>query len=125
VAGRGRPWHIVAREREEHDHLVEDVVEQDDSLLARYLEGEQPTAGELERAMHDGVDRAVVFPVLLGSAVGPVAVDRLAEFICHVGPSPAEVPPAPAEAAGDVVEVPCDADGPPGWWPATSPRSRS
>ena len=108
MAGRGRPWHIVAREHEEHDHLVEDVVEQDDSLLARYLEGELPTAGELERAMHDGVDRAVVFPVLLGSAVGPVAVDRLAEFICHV-----------------VVEVPCDADGPPGWWPATSPRSRS
>ncbi len=107
------PDDIAEREHEEHDHLVEDVVEQDDSLLERYLEGEQPTAEELERALHEGVDRAVVFPVLVGSAVGPVAVDRLAEFICHVGPSPSEVPPALAEAAGDVVEVPCDPDGPP------------
>lgn len=110
------PEDIAAREHVEHEHLVEDVVEQDDQLLERYLEGDQPTAEELERALHDGVDRAVVFPVLLGSAVGPdgpVAVDRLAEFICHVGPSPAEVVPAVAEAAGDVVEVPCDPDGPP------------
>jgi len=119
-SGRGEerdelPEDIAAREHLDHEHLVEDVVEQDDSLLERYLEGEQPTAEELERALHEGVDRAVVFPVLVGSAVGPdgpVAVDRLAEFICHVGPSPAEVPPAVAEAAGDLVEVPCDPDGP-------------
>jgi len=107
------PEDIAEREHLEHEHLVEDVVVQDDSLLERYLEGEQPTAEELEGALHNGVRRAVVFPVLLGSAVGPVAVDRLAEFIAHVGPSPAEVPPAVAEAAGDTVEVPCDPDGPP------------
>ena len=117
-SGRGEerdelPDDLAQREHLEHEHLVEDVVEQDDSLLERYLEGEQPTAEELERALHDGVRRAVVFPVLVGSAVGPVAVDRLAEFIAHVGPSPAEVPPAVAEAAGEVVEVPCDPDGPP------------
>lgn len=109
------PDDLAAREHADHEHLVEDVVEQDDQLLERYLEGDQPTADELERALHDGVDRAVVFPVLVGSAIGPdgpVAVDRLAEFICHVGPSPADVPPAVAEAAGDVVEVPCDPDGP-------------
>ena len=110
------PDDIAAREHAEHEHLVEDVVEQDDSLLERYLEGEQPTAEELEGALHDGVRRAVVFPVLLGSAggpAGPVAVDRLAEFLCHVGPSPAEAAPVLAEAAGDAVEVPCDPAGPP------------
>ena len=107
------PEDLAAREHVEHEQLVEDVVVQDDSLLERYLEGEQPTPEELERALHEGVDRAVVFPVLLGSAVGPVAVDRLADFIVRVGPSPAEVPAAVAEAAGEAVEVPCDADGPP------------
>lgn len=106
------PDDIAEREHEEHEHLVEDVVEHDDALLERYLEGEQPTAEELERALHEGVDRAVVFPVLVGSAAGPVAVDRLAEFITHVGPSPAEVAPPVAEAGGEVVEVPCDPAGP-------------
>ncbi len=110
------PDDIAEREHAGHEHLVEDVVEQDDSLLERYLEGEQPTAEELESALHDGVRRAVVFPVLLGSAsgpAGPVAVDRLAEFLCHVGPSPAEAAPVLAEAAGDAVEVPCDPAGQP------------
>jgi len=116
-SGRGEesdqlPDDIAEREHEEHEHLVEDVVEHDDALLERYLEGEQPTAEELERALHEGVDRAVVFPVLVGSAAGPVAVDRLAEFITHVGPSPAEVAPPVAEAGGEVVEVPCDPAGP-------------
>jgi elongation factor G len=107
------PAELAEREHTEHEHLVEDVVEQDDALLERYLDGEQPSAEELEHALHEGVDRAVVFPVLLGSATGPIAVDRLAEFITHVGPSPAEVPPAVAEAAGDVVEIPCDPAGQP------------
>jgi elongation factor G len=107
------PPEIAEREHEEHEHLVEDVVEHDDALLERYLEGEQPTPEELERALHEGVDRALVFPVLVGSAAGPVAVDRLAEFIAHVGPSPAEVAPPVAEAGGDVVEVPCDPGGRP------------
>jgi len=116
-SGRGEesdelPADIAEREHQEHEHLVEDVVEHDDALLERYLEGEQPTADELERALHEGVDRAVVFPVLVGSAAGPVAIDRLAEFITHVGPSPADVAPPVAEAAGEVVEVPCDPAGP-------------
>jgi len=107
------PDDIAEREHAEHEHLVEDVVEHDDALLERYLEGEQPTAEELERALHEGVDRAVVFPVLVGSASASVAVDRLVEFIVHVGPSPVEVPPPLAEAAGDLVEVPCKPDGTP------------
>ncbi len=107
------PADVADREHDEHEHLVEDVVEQDDSLLERYLEGEIPSPEDLERALHEGVDRAVVFPILVGSATGPVAVDRLAEFIVHVGPSPADVGPAVAEGGGDIVEIPCDASGHP------------
>ena len=36
-----------------------------------------------------GVDEATVFPVVCGSATAGVAVDRLADFICEIGPSPA------------------------------------
>ncbi|HEU5084898.1 MAG TPA: elongation factor G [Acidimicrobiales bacterium] len=117
-SGRGEesddlPPEVAEREHAEHEHLVEDVVEHDDALLERYLDGEVPGPADLERALHDGVDRAVVFPVLVGSAAGPVAVDRLAEFITHVGPAPTDVPAPMAEAGGDVVEIPCDASGSP------------
>ncbi len=107
------PPEIAEREHAEHQHLVEDVVEQDDALLERYLDGDEPSPDELERALHEGVDRAVVFPVLVGSAVGPVAVDRLADFIVHIGPNPSEVAPVVVEAAGDEIEVACDPDGDP------------
>jgi elongation factor G len=102
------PDEIADREHADHDHLVEDVVEHDDALLERYLDGDVPDAAELEQALHEGVDRAVVFPVLLGSATGLVAVDRLAEFITHVGPAPTDVAPPLAEAAGDLLEIRCD-----------------
>lgn len=105
------PAELAEREHEEHEHLIEDVVEQDDALLERYLEGEVPTAEELEHALHEGVDRAIVFPILVGSATGPVAVDRLADFLVHVGPAPGDVAPPMFEAGDDVFEVPCDPSG--------------
>jgi elongation factor G len=117
-SGRGEeavelPAEIADREHEEHDHLVEDVVEQDDALLERYLDGEEPTLEELERVLHAGVDRAAVFPVLVGSATEPIGVDRLASFIVHVGPAPSEAPPVMVYAGGRLTEVACDPEGDP------------
>ena len=107
------PADIADREHEEHDHLVEDVVEQDDALLERYLDGDEPTLEELERVLHTGVDRAAIFPVLVGSATGPIGVDRLASFIVHVGPAPSEMPPVTVYGAGQLSEVACDPEGEP------------
>jgi elongation factor G len=104
---------LAAREREEHAHLVEDVVEADDELLERYLQDEEPSPEELERLLHDGVDGATLFPVLCGSATVPIAVDRLVDFICRVGPAPSDVA-APRVRAGDAeIEVKPDPHGDP------------
>lgn len=104
---------LAAREHAEHDHLVEDVVEGDDALLERYLEGEEPSPEELERALHEGVDAARVFPVLVGAAAEPIGVDRLAEFIVHVGPAPTDLPAPIVEAGDELVEIECDPAGEP------------
>ncbi|WP_370328171.1 elongation factor G [Euzebya sp.] len=106
------PPEIAEAEHAAHEQLVEDVVATEDDLLERYLEGEEPTAEELERALHDGVDAGEVFPVLVGSATGPVGVDRLMEFICHVGPAPADLPGAPVRIGEEQMVVPADPDGP-------------
>lgn len=114
------PDEVVDAEHLAHTALVEDVVETSDELLERYLDGHEPTAEELERALHEGVDAATVFPVMCGSAIAgrpdaepsPIGVDRLLHFITHVGPSPADVPGAPVLIAGERHVLPCDPEGP-------------
>jgi elongation factor G len=83
------PEEMEEREHEVHDNLVEGIVVGDDDLLERYLEGDIPSVHELEKTMAVGVGNATVFPVVCGSATGPIAVDRLADFIVEIGPSPA------------------------------------
>jgi elongation factor G len=107
------PDDMEALEHEVHDKLVEGIVVGDDALLERYLEGDVPSVEELERTLARGMDDAAVFPVVCGSATRPVAVDRLADYLVEIGPSPLDLPP-PTVRAGDLdVEVRCDPDGEP------------
>lgn len=107
------PADLADLERTEHEHLVEDVIELDDDLLEQYLSGDEPSPEQLERLLHDAVDRALAFPVLCGSATTPIGADQLADFICRVGPAPGDRGPAIVEAAGQTVDVAPDPAGRP------------
>jgi elongation factor G len=107
------PDELEAREHEVHDNLVEGIVVADDDLLERYLEGDIPTAQELEKTMAAGVSEASVFPVVCGSATGPIAVDRLADFIVEIGPSPLRRKSLAVTAGGEEVEIELKTDGDP------------
>jgi len=99
------PEDMIDREHEVHDNLVEGIVVADDDLLEGYLEGTIPTVEQLEHTMAIGIANAAVFPVVCGSATGPIAVDRLADFIVELGPSPQDRPPAKVLAGDEEVEV--------------------
>lgn len=86
------PESMEAQEQEVHEALVEGIVVADDDLLEQYLEGEVPDLATLESVLGQGVADASVFPVVCGSATGPVAVDRLCNFICEIGPAPRGMP---------------------------------
>jgi elongation factor G len=75
--------------------LIEAVVETDDSLLERYLEGTEPTDAELTAAMRRGMLEGSAFPVLCGASTRPVGIDRLAQFLVDYGPQPSERPSPP------------------------------
>jgi elongation factor G len=107
------PEDMADLEHQVHDNLVEGIVVADDALLERYLEGEVPSTEELEHTLAHGVADASVFPVVCGSAAGPIAVDRLATFICEVGPSPVDRPAVPVTAGGQEVDVAPDANADP------------
>jgi elongation factor G len=110
------PEEMAVREHSVHDALVEGIVVADDDLMERYLDGEVPTVKQLEETLAHGVASAQVFPVVCGSATKQIALDRLASFICEIGPSPLDRPPAIVEAAGSTAEVAPDPGGPPLAW---------
>ncbi len=83
------PAEMAEQVEQVREALVEGIVVADDDLLERYLEGDVPSVKELEQALGEGVADASVFPVVCGSATTPIGVDRLCNYICGIGPSPA------------------------------------
>ncbi len=110
------PDDMAGQEHSVHDALVEGIVVADDDLMERYLEGETPSVKQLEETLAHGVAAAQVFPVVCGSATKEIAVDRLATFVCEIGPSPLDRPPVSVEAGSGTSEVKPNPDGPPLAW---------
>ena len=107
------PDDLAELEHQVHDNLVEGIVVADDDLLERYLGGDEISFEELEHTLAHGVADASVFPVVLGSATADIGIDRLADFICEIGPAPSDRPAVPVTAGDTVVEVQPDASAEP------------
>ena len=96
-----------------HDELVEEIVSGDDDQLERYLVG-RGADGRGARA-HAGPRGARRHRVPRAARLGrspASAIDRLADFICEIGPSPADRP-VTVTAGDQQVEVTADAAGQP------------
>ncbi len=70
--------------------MIEAVIENDDYLLARYLEGEVVSEEEIRRAILSGVAAAKISPVLCGSALANIGIQQLLNALVAYFPSPAE-----------------------------------
>ena len=82
------PDDLAAVEHSVHDALVEGIVVADDDLMERYLADDPIDPSELGHALATGIDAGTVFPVLCGSAIKLIGIDRLARFIVEEGPEP-------------------------------------
>ena len=107
------PDDLAATEQQVRDALIEGIVVADDDLMERYLEGEVPDAKQLEETLAHGVATGSVFPVVCGSALKTIGIDRLAKFICEIGPSPVDAPPVHVRAGDREAEIARDPAGPP------------
>lgn len=81
---------LAAETEELHTKILDSVAESDDALLEKYLGGDELTPDEIKSGLHQGVCDKEVFPVLVGSATKMVGLDRLADLIVEMGPSPVE-----------------------------------
>ncbi|MEE8174825.1 MAG: elongation factor G, partial [Dehalococcoidia bacterium] len=72
------------------EKLVEAVVEIDDDLIAKYLEGEEISQAEVSNALKKAVMSGKVTPILVGSALQNIGIPLLLNAICDYLPSPKE-----------------------------------
>ena len=73
--------------------MIEKIVETDEKLLIRYLEGEELEEEDLRAALREATIQRRLVPVLCGSAISGKGVHPLLDAIIHYLPSPADVPP--------------------------------
>ena len=72
------------------EQMVEAAAESDDSLVEKYLGGEELTREELTEGLRQGVLAGKVIPILAGSATKNVGAGLLMDAICNYLPSPGE-----------------------------------
>ena len=73
--------------------MLEIAVEEDEVLLEKYLEGEEPSEEELSAAIRKGTINGDFVPVLNGSAFKNKGVQPLLDAVVDFMPSPLDLPP--------------------------------
>ncbi len=101
-------------QRRRHD-LEEAVAETSDHLTERYLADHSFTESEILSAIRQATLKGAIHPVLCGSALRYVGVQRMLDAVCDYLPNPLELKPVVAKDANRPhVEhlLPTDPDGP-------------
>ncbi len=75
-----------------HGELVERIVENDDAQMNAYLEGVEPSYEELQKTLRKAVIANKIFPVMTGSALKNMGVQRVLDAVVDYLPSPVDLP---------------------------------
>ena len=84
------PDDLAELAQEYREKLMDEVAENSESLMERYLEGEEISHEEIVSALEDGTDHGHIFPVTCGVATAHLGADRLLEAIVDDLPSPVQ-----------------------------------
>jgi len=84
------PEALKAQADSYREKLVEAIAEIDDALIEKYLGGEEITPEELTTNLRKAVTGGSVVPILAGSALQNISVNRLMDAICDYLPVPKE-----------------------------------
>ncbi len=93
------------------ESLVEAIVEADDELMMRYLDGETIPVEELLPALRKAIASRTVLPVFPGSSTLNVGVHQILDFIADFFPSPLDSRSRPALKGQESVEIVPDPAG--------------
>ncbi|BAP18015.1 elongation factor G [cyanobacterium endosymbiont of Epithemia turgida] len=77
------------------EQLIEIVVEQDDDIMEKYLEGEELTIDEIKSCIRKGTRDLVFFPSYCGSSFKNKGVQLVLDAVVDYLPNPTELDPQP------------------------------
>jgi elongation factor G len=83
------PDDMQALAQEYREKLMDEVAENSEALMERYLEGDEISHDEIVHALEEGTEHGHVFPVTCGIATAHLGTDRLLDAVVEDLPSPA------------------------------------
>jgi len=108
------PDDLRAQAEEYREKLMDEVAENSDELMERYLEGEEISHDEIVTALKQGVTEGHLFPLICGVATKNLGTNRLLEALVEDVPSPAMRGAVKAlDGDGNEIEVEPAQDGDP------------
>jgi elongation factor G len=107
------PAELRAQAEQYREKLMDEVAENSDELMERYLDGDEIDHEEIVRVLKQGVTAGRIFPVTCGVATANLGADRLLEALVEDLPSPAMRGGVEARGpGGEAVEIEPDENGP-------------
>ncbi|HWH95676.1 MAG TPA: elongation factor G [Baekduia sp.] len=82
------PDDLLAQAEEYREKLMDEVAEVSDTLMERYLEGDEISHEEIVTALKDGTNHGGIFPVVCGVATRNLGTNSLLDAIVEDLPSP-------------------------------------
>lgn len=87
------PAEYQEKTQEWREKMIETIVETDDELMEKYLEGQEISVEELRKALRKATIERKLVPVLCGSAFKNKGVQPLLDAVIDYLPSPLDLPP--------------------------------
>jgi elongation factor G len=84
------PAELADQVAEYREKLLDSVVETDEGLMERYLEGQELSDDEVAHALKDAVTRGEIFPVACGVATKNLGTTAILDLLVEGVPSPAK-----------------------------------
>ena len=106
------PDAVAAEFNAARERLIEAVAESDDTLLEKFLEGEEISEAEIVSGAHQAVINGSLVPILASSALQNRGVEEFLDTVREFLPAPPEgKKPVMKDASGNTVAYDCDPDG--------------
>ncbi len=86
------PAEYVDQAEEYREKLVESVAETDETLMEKYLDGQELTVEELKKGIRNATINNLIIPVLCGTAYKNKGVQPLLDAVVEYMPSPLDIP---------------------------------
>ena len=99
------PENLKEEAKNGRKYLIEKVVETDDKLMERYLEGAEISKDEIRQAIRNAVIANKLVPVFCGSALKNKGIQMVLDGVVDYLPSPIDLPPTKGIVPGTGEEI--------------------